>query len=31
MSADLSETDVTVHPEENADSAALFVGDTGQL
>ena len=31
MSADLSETDATVHPEENADSAALFVGDTGQL
>ena len=31
MNADLSETDVTVYPEENADSAALFVGDTGQL
>ncbi|MES2092579.1 MAG: DUF4194 domain-containing protein [Actinomycetota bacterium] len=31
MSSDARATDVMVHPEENSDSAALFVGDTGQL
>lgn len=31
MSGDSSVADVMVHPDENSDSAALFVGDTGQL
>ena len=31
MSTDLIESDAAVHPEENSDAVALFVGDTGQL